>query len=79
MIFTVRRLKSGLLAMSDIESSFSAIATAQEAVDRCSCVFGMQGKPAWEDFYLLRSLLMNKNKSTNAKTWKDFSSVLMVQ
>ena len=46
MAFTVRRLKSGLLAKSDIESFFGAIATAQETVDRCSCVVGMQGKLA---------------------------------
>lgn len=46
MTFTVRRLKSGLLAKSDIESYFGAIATAQESVDRGSSVVGMQGKLA---------------------------------
>jgi hypothetical protein len=59
MTFTVRILKSGLLAKSDIESYFGAIATAQETVDRCSCVVGMQGKPARQDFYLPHPLLMN--------------------
>ena len=46
MTFTVRILKSGLLAKSDIEPFFGAIATAQKIVDRCSCVVGMQGKLA---------------------------------
>lgn len=59
MTFTVRRLKSGLLAKSDIESYFSALATAQETVDRCSCVVGMQGKLARLDIYLLNSLSIN--------------------
>ncbi|KAH6670150.1 hypothetical protein B0J14DRAFT_517196 [Halenospora varia] len=40
----MRRLKSGFLAKSDIESYFSAIATAQETVDRCSCMVEMQEK-----------------------------------
>ena len=45
MIFIVRRLRSGLLAQSDIESYFDAIAAAQETVDHCSSIVGMQGKP----------------------------------
>lgn len=44
--FIVRRLKSGLLAQSDIESYFDAIAVAQETIDRCSSIVGMQGRPA---------------------------------
>ena len=52
-------MKSALLEKSDIESHFGAIATAQETVDRCSYVVGMQGKLARQDFYLLNSLLMN--------------------
>ena len=55
----MRRLKSGLLAKSDIESYFGAIATAQVTVDRCSCMIGMQGKPARQNFCLLNSLPMN--------------------
>jgi hypothetical protein len=46
MTFTVRRLKSGLLAKSDIESCFSAIAVAQETVVRCSSIVEMEGRPA---------------------------------
>jgi hypothetical protein len=42
--FTVRRLKSGLLAQSDIESYFGNVAAAQETVDRCSNVVGIQGR-----------------------------------
>jgi hypothetical protein len=42
--FTVRRLKSGLLAQSDIESYFDAIAVAQETVDRCSSMVEMQSR-----------------------------------
>ncbi|KAH8589487.1 hypothetical protein B0O99DRAFT_333678 [Bisporella sp. PMI_857] len=37
-----RALKSGLLAISDLETSFSAIAPAQEIVDRCSNIVGMR-------------------------------------
>ena len=59
MIFTVRRLKSVFLEKSDIESFFDAIATAQDIVDRCSRVVGMQGKLTRQNFYLLNSLLMN--------------------
>jgi len=62
MTSTVRRLKSGLLAKSDIESYFGAIATAHETVDRCSCMVGMQGKPARQDVYLLHPLLMNSEQ-----------------
>jgi hypothetical protein len=62
MTFTVRRLKSGLLAKSDIESYFGAVATAQETVDRCSCLVGMQGKPARQDVYLSHLLLMNSEQ-----------------
>jgi hypothetical protein len=40
---TERALKSGLLAVSDLETSFSAIAPAQEIVDRCSNMVGMRG------------------------------------
>ncbi|PVH75975.1 ankyrin [Cadophora sp. DSE1049] len=40
----MRRLKSGLLPQSAIESSFDAIGTAQEAVDRCSSMVGMQSQ-----------------------------------
>ena len=43
--FIERILKSGLLAMSDIEPYFDAISTAQETVDRCSNMVGMQGRP----------------------------------
>lgn len=39
---TIRRLKSRLLAKSDIELYFSIIAITQETVDRCSCVVGME-------------------------------------
>ncbi len=39
-----RILESGLLAKSDLESYFSAISTAQETVDRCSNLVGMQGQ-----------------------------------
>lgn len=42
--FAVRRIKSGLLPRSDIESSFDAIATAQEIVDRCAALVGMKRK-----------------------------------
>lgn len=40
--FPVRRLKSGLLPQAAIESSFDAIRTAQEVVDCCSSMVGMQ-------------------------------------
>lgn len=59
MTFTERILKSGILAKSDIESYYNAIAIAQEIVDRCSCMIGMQGKLTRQNFYLLNSLLMN--------------------
>jgi hypothetical protein len=62
MTFTARILQSGLLAKSDIESYFGAIATAQETVNRCSCIVGMQGKPARQDVYLLHPLLMNSEQ-----------------
>jgi hypothetical protein len=52
--FIVRRVKSGLLAKSDIESYFGAIAAAQETVDRCSNMVGMQGGPVRPDIYFLR-------------------------
>ena len=42
--FVVRRLKSGLLSISDIESYFDAIATTQETVDRCATLAGMKSK-----------------------------------
>lgn len=44
MIFTVRRLKNGLLNKSNIEPFFGAIATAQETVDRCSRMIEMRNK-----------------------------------
>jgi hypothetical protein len=53
MTFIVRGLKSGLLAQSDIESYFGVIAAAQETVDRCSNMVGMQGGPARQDIYFL--------------------------
>jgi hypothetical protein len=40
----VRIIKSGLLAKSDLDSYFAAIATAQETVDRCSALVSMQGQ-----------------------------------
>lgn len=40
-----RIAKSGLLRLSDIESHFGAIATAQENVDRCTRMVEMQGRP----------------------------------
>ena len=39
-----RVLKSGLLGKSDLESYFAAIGTAEETVDRCSNLVGMQGQ-----------------------------------
>jgi hypothetical protein len=53
MALIVRRLKSGLLAESHIESYFDAIAAAQENVDRCSNMVAMQGTPARQDIYFL--------------------------
>lgn len=44
--FTARRLESGLLPKSNIESYFDAIATAQSTVDRCANLAGMQSKYA---------------------------------
>ena len=44
--FIVRRLKSGLLARSDIKSYLDAIATAQETIDRCSSIVRMQDRPS---------------------------------
>ena len=38
-----RILKSGLLTTTDLESCFGAIATAEETVDRCANLVGMQG------------------------------------
>ena len=70
MSFTVRRLKSGFLAKSDIESFFNAIAIAQETVDRCSCVVGMQGKLARQDSYLLNSLLIKLGQINQHKDFK---------
>jgi hypothetical protein len=43
MRLTERILKSGLLAISDLESYFDIITTAEETVDRCSSLVGMQG------------------------------------
>ena len=43
--FIVRRLKSGLLVQSHIESYFDTIAVSQVTVDRCSNIVGMQGRP----------------------------------
>lgn len=43
--FIERIAKSGFLRLSDIESHFGAIATAQENVDRCIRMVEMQGRP----------------------------------
>ena len=56
--FTVRRLKSGLLAQLDIEPYFDAIAAAQETVDRCSSMVEMQSRhkyPITKSFKLMKS------------------------
>ena len=42
--FTARRLKSGLLSSSDLESYFAAVGTAQETVDRYATLAGMKSK-----------------------------------
>ena len=70
MTFTERILKSGILAKSDIESYYNAIAIAQEIVDRCSCMIGMQGKLIRQNFYLLNSLLMNLEQINQRKDLK---------
>lgn len=57
--FIERILKSSLLAMSDIDSYFDAIGTAQETVDRCSNMVGMQGRPIWRNIYFDILLLTN--------------------
>ena len=58
-VHTARILKSGLLAKSHLESYFDEITAAQENVDRCSSMVGMQGKLARKEFYLQSSLLIN--------------------
>lgn len=53
MTFIVRRVKSGLLGKSDIESYFGAIATTQETVNRCSCLVERQGKLTLDRIFAL--------------------------
>ena len=46
--------------MSDIESYFGAIATAQENVDRCTGMAQMQGRAVCQDKFLLGILLLTE-------------------
>lgn len=56
--------------MSDLESYFDAIGTAQESVDRCSNMVGMQGRPIWRNIYFDILLVTNSEHIDQHKDLK---------